>query len=84
MVARREEPLASWVDHFLRDPHLFPADVSDDSAMTALVETTLFSTFGKIDIVVNNAGLHHRGRFDANETMNLAKMIDVNLRALWS
>ena len=48
--------------------------------MTALVETTL-TTFGQIDIVVNNAGLHHRGRFDANETMNLAKMIDVNLRA---
>ena len=58
----------------------FPADVSDDTAMKALVETTV-STFGQLDIVVNNAGLHHRGRFDVNDTMNLAKMIDVNLRA---
>ena len=59
MVARRQEPLAELGRSLSQEtPHLiFPADVSDDSAMTALVETTL-TTFGQIDIVVNNAGLH--------------------------
>ena len=82
MVARRKEPLeALGISLSPETPHLsFPADVSDDTAMKALVETTV-STFGQLDIVVNNAGLHHRGRFDVNDTMNLAKMIDVNLRA---
>ena len=82
MVARRQEPLGELAGTLSPEsPHLiFPADVSDDGAMKELVDKTV-ATFGQLDIVVNNAGLHHRGRFDVNETMNLAKMIDVNLRA---
>ena len=82
LVARRVEPLEALVKTLNAEvPHLiFRADVSDDDRMQALVEATL-NAFGKIDILVNNAGLHHRGRFDANQTFDLAKMIDVNLRA---
>ena len=82
LVARRVEPLEALVKTLNAEvPHLiFRADVSDDERMQALVEATL-NAFGRIDILVNNAGLHHRGRFDANQTFDLAKMIDVNLRA---
>ena len=82
LVARRVEPLEALVKTLNAEvPHLiFRADVSDDDRMQALVEATL-NAFGRIDILVNNAGLHHRGRFDANQTFDLAKMIDVNLRA---
>ena len=82
LVARRVEPLEALVKTLNAEvPHLiFRADVSDDERMQALVEATL-NAFGRVDILVNNAGLHHRGRFDANQTFDLAKMIDVNLRA---
>ena len=82
MVARRLEPLEALAKILSAESaHLIvQADVSDDAAMRSLVDKTL-ETFGQLDILVNNAGLHHRGRFDANETQDLAKMIDVNLRA---
>ena len=81
LVARRREPLEALAKTLNTEvPYLiFVADVGDDARMRALVESTV-ETYGQIDILVNNAGLHHRGRFDANETSNLAKMIDVNLR----
>lgn len=55
-------------------------DVGSHEDQQNLVETTL-REFGQIDIVVNNAGLHHRGRFDTVGTQELATMVDVNLRA---
>jgi short-subunit dehydrogenase len=37
--------------------------------------------FGSIDILVNNAGYHQRGDVEHNNAADLAKMVDVNLRA---
>jgi short-subunit dehydrogenase len=37
--------------------------------------------YGGLDVLVNNAGLHHRGPFLENEADALAAMIDVNLRS---
>ena len=38
------------------------ADVADPAAVAAMVERTM-QTFGAIDVLVNNAGLHHGGPF---------------------
>ena len=38
-------------------------------------------TFGSVDVLINNAGLHHRGDVTLNQASDLAKMVDVNLRA---
>jgi len=37
--------------------------------------------FGSIDVLVNNAGCHHRGELEGNDAEKLAQMVDVNLRA---
>ncbi|ATC93013.1 SDR family NAD(P)-dependent oxidoreductase [Pseudoalteromonas tunicata] len=37
--------------------------------------------FGKINVLINNAGLHHRGEFSAQSADQMAAMVDVNLRA---
>ena len=55
-------------------------DVADEDACAGLVEKTL-AEFGAIHVLVNNAGLHHRGDFAGQTPANMAQMIDVNLRA---
>lgn len=37
--------------------------------------------FGSVDVLVNNAGFHQRGEVASNQANDLAKMVDVNLRA---
>jgi len=39
------------------------------------------AAFGRIDVLINNAGLHVRGDFEKNSASDYANMIDVNLRA---
>lgn len=37
--------------------------------------------FGGINVLINNAGLHHRGEFSDQTAHEMAAMVDVNLRA---
>jgi NAD(P)-dependent dehydrogenase (short-subunit alcohol dehydrogenase family) len=60
----------------------FSGDVRDDTAITAAVDTTVAS-FGRIDILFNNAGicvygLAHELTEDAWDTM-----LDINLKGAW-
>ncbi|MBM7070837.1 SDR family oxidoreductase [Shewanella sp. 202IG2-18] len=55
-------------------------DVSINSCCRHMIQQAV-SYFGKIDVLVNNAGLHHRGDFEKREPDELASMVDVNLKA---
>lgn len=57
-----------------------PTDVTDPGACRALIARAVAET-GALHVLVNNAGLHHRGTVEALEADDLAAMIDVNLRA---
>lgn len=59
---------------------IFAMDVSDAEACVDVFKKANFE-FGRIDILINNAGFHHRGNVDAVPTHDLGKMIDVNLKA---
>ena len=59
---------------------IFAMDVADREACANLIKKAEFE-FGQINILVNNAGYHSRGLFDSVAVDELAKMIDVNLRA---
>ena len=55
-------------------------DINDATANENLLIKAA-QTFGSVDILVNNAGFHQRGEVERNQANNLAKMVDVNLRA---
>ena len=59
---------------------IFPMDVADADACVDLFKKANFE-FGRIDILINNAGFHKRGAFETVEAADLTKMIDVNLKA---
>jgi short-subunit dehydrogenase len=55
-------------------------DVADPDACVDLFKKANFE-FGRIDVLVNNAGFHQRGQVEAVAAEDLGRMIDVNLKA---
>ena len=80
MVARGAERLRQACAALGPRAVAFPLDVGDLAAVTALPGQVV-ERFGRLDIVVNNAGLHHRGDMLRHEPMQLAEMFMVNLVA---
>jgi len=56
------------------------ADVADTDAIANLFKKAHYE-FGAIHVLVNNAGFHRRGLFEAISSEDLGRMIDVNLKA---
>jgi short-subunit dehydrogenase len=82
LVARNRKNLEA-VAADIRDRarvEIFPMDVSDADSCVDLFKKTLFE-FGRIDVLVNNAGYHARGDVETATAEELARTIDVNLRA---
>ncbi len=55
-------------------------DINDAAANEELLLIAA-QAFGSLDVLVNNAGFHQRGDVERNTANDLAKMVDVNLRA---
>jgi short-subunit dehydrogenase len=55
-------------------------DVTDASVQARIVETALRS-FGRIDVLVNNAGYNARGAVEEHTPDDLGRVVDVNLKA---
>ena len=55
-------------------------DVSDAEACVDVFKKAAFE-FGRVDVLVNNAGYHKRGSVEDVDAADLGKMIDVNLKA---
>lgn len=82
LVARNKKKLEA-VAAALRDKtkvEIFAMDVSDADACVDVYKKAKFE-FGSVDILVNNAGYHARSKVEDVEPADLAKMVDVNLRA---
>ncbi|HSN51797.1 MAG TPA: SDR family NAD(P)-dependent oxidoreductase [Woeseiaceae bacterium] len=82
LVARNRKNLEAIAAE-LRDKarvEIFPMDVSDAGSCVDLFKKTVFE-FGRIDVLVNNAGFHARGDVESVGADDLARTIDVNLRA---
>jgi hypothetical protein len=58
----------------------FPADVGDLVALEQL-PSRVVERLGRLDYLINNAGLHLRGPFDLRTPQELAQMVAVNLSA---
>ncbi|MDX1517848.1 MAG: SDR family NAD(P)-dependent oxidoreductase [Woeseiaceae bacterium] len=82
LVARGKKKLEAIAAE-LRDKtqvEIFAMDVSDPEACVNVFKKADFE-FGRIDVLVNNAGFHARGNVDSVSPEDLGRMIDVNLRA---
>lgn len=55
-------------------------DINDSNANESLLIKAA-QAFGTVDVLINNAGFHQRGDVEKNQANDLAKMVDVNLRA---
>lgn len=82
LVARTRKNLEA-VAEGLRDKtqvEVFPMDVADGDACVDLFKKAQFE-FGRVDVLVNNAGYHQRGPVEQVVASDLGRMIDVNLKA---
>lgn len=82
LVARNKKNLESVADT-LRDRTkvaIFPMDVTDADACVDVFKKAAYE-FGGVHILVNNAGYHARGNVANVDAAELARIIDVNLRA---
>ena len=81
LVARTHRTLRETADELGRDRVLVvPMDVADTAACAALFRRIDFD-FGRLDVLVNNAGFHRRGPVETVDVDALEAMVDVNLRA---
>ncbi|MBU2677525.1 MAG: SDR family NAD(P)-dependent oxidoreductase [Gammaproteobacteria bacterium] len=82
LVARNKKNLEAVAEQ-LRDKtkvEIFAMDVTDADACIDVFKKSQFE-FGRVDILVNNAGYHARGAVEDVEATELARIVDVNLRA---
>ncbi|MEM6581431.1 MAG: SDR family oxidoreductase [Pseudomonadota bacterium] len=82
LVARGEEKLKAAADELSSQTDVWtvPMDVTTVADCEALIANTV-EHFGRLDVLVNNAGMHSRGSFDTKSTDAIAAMADVNFRA---
>jgi short-subunit dehydrogenase len=82
LVARNKKNLEAVAED-LRDKamvEVFSMDVCDGDACVDVFKKAKFE-FGRVDILINNAGHHARGNVEAVDPEDLARIVDVNLRA---
>lgn len=77
LVARTAAKLEAAAAELGEGAAAFPCDVGDLSRLQGLVEAVV-ARFGGLDVVVNNAGLHHRGDFLRHPPQAFADMFAVN------
>ncbi len=60
----------------------FAADVTDAAQTEAMAEAA-FDAFGRIDILINSAGINIRGAIDEVSPEDFQKVMDVNVTGTW-
>lgn len=80
LVARGAERLAQVATELGANATAWALDVGDLEALAQL-PGQVHERFGRLDVVVNNAGLHHRGDMLRHTPLQLAEMVKVNLGA---
>jgi short-subunit dehydrogenase len=83
LAARSQQPLTALADELQSsgvDVLTVPTDVADTDALQKLVDLSM-QRFGRIDVLVNNAGYANTLPYDHVETTDIQQMIAVNLAA---
>lgn len=82
LAARGEEALMAITRELQQLTPVLPVimDVANIDDCAQLMKKAV-AKFGAIHILINNAGLHHRGNVESRTPQELMAMVDVNLRA---
>jgi hypothetical protein len=81
LVARSEGKLVAIAEELGRGrAESFPLDVTDRAALLALPGKVV-ERFGRLDIVINNAGVNHRGAVRERSAEELVAILETNLVA---
>ncbi|WP_213572903.1 glucose 1-dehydrogenase [Rhodococcus sp. USK13] len=80
LVARTREPLEELHSRYPERTAVQTCDMRDMDAVAALADIAV-EAFGRLDIVVNNAGIAPAGRFDEQPQKEWDEVFDVNVRA---
>lgn len=80
LVARSADQLEELHRRFPDRTAVSTCDMRDAAAVAALAETAV-NAFGRLDIVVNNAGIAPAGRFEEQSQEIWDEVFDVNVRA---
>lgn len=83
LVARREEQLANVaaaIAPYAAAVLVIPTDVTDEDALRTLVDRTM-ERFGRIDVLINNAGVSEMGVFHTIPMTTIRSIMRVNLEA---
>ena len=83
VTGRREARLRALVDELGGDrTRAVTCDVTDEAAVVRVVDDTV-DTFGRLDIMVNNAGISDGGPAESEALSAFQAVIDVNLAAVF-
>ena len=80
LVARSRDLLEEVHERYPERTAVRPCDMRDMDAVAALADAAV-EAFGRLDIVVNNAGIAPAGRFDEQPQKLWDEVFDVNVRA---
>nr|WP_271213851.1 glucose 1-dehydrogenase [Rhodococcus wratislaviensis]GLK41122.1 2-deoxy-D-gluconate 3-dehydrogenase [Rhodococcus wratislaviensis] len=80
LVARSRDLLEEVHERYPEHTAVQPCDMRDMDAVAALADAAV-EAFGRLDIVVNNAGIAPAGRFDEQPQKLWDEVFDVNVRA---
>lgn len=81
VVARRRERLEELAAD-LSDALVVDADLADDGARERVVAETL-DRFGRVDVLVNNAGIGHKMPIEEEPLDRFRLAMEVNVTAIW-
>ena len=80
VVARREEPLQELCDSFPGQIHRLALDLAEQSSRVQAIQW-VSETWGRLDVLINNAGVGAMGPFVDGDPQRLARIMDVNFIA---
>ena len=81
-VRRRPEPLGELAGRFERVV-ADPCDITDEEGTAAVVQRALDRS-GRIDVLVNNAGVSEAGADDAGSTAGFRRVLETNVTATYT